>query len=97
MANPLAMLLSVCITIARRDFESSAGTAVRATGARHEVFWRLKLAMTQSRHRTSGYLVMVDVQPCYCLHILMTVLLQARHCLFVSHIVTAYIAANVHI
>jgi len=46
--------------------------------------------MSQSHHRTSGYLV----PPYYCLHILITLPLQAHHCLFVSHGVTAYIAAN---
>jgi len=46
MGNRLAMLLSACTTIAPRDFESSAGTAVKAAAARHEVFWRLKLAVT---------------------------------------------------
>jgi len=53
--------------------------------------------MSQSRLRMSGYLPTVEVPPYYRLHILMTLPLQARHCLFVSHRVTAYIAVNLHI
>ena len=37
MANYLALPLSACTTIAPRDFESSASTAVTAAGARHPV------------------------------------------------------------